>query len=465
MNIFKSIFRGTLLSILFCQISFAQSGNDIKKILTINYLGNEKTKDFIIARELTFKAGDFVNENSLDSIIQINEENVFNLGLFLDVKITFDTLAGNLTNCYIKLTERFYTIPGFSMELADRSLNEWWFLHNHQWNRFLFSFTIFQKNCRGRNETFLFSAQTGYSNFIKADYLKPYLFSSKKFGINFQFQFLSNKEIAYQIDPENNLLKYFRSTHAIRQRTKTDITLTFKKDIYQLHQFSFTFSTNKINDTICMLNPKYLYNSLNKLNYFSLIYQYQLNKTNIHFYPTSGFSFYSSIAYSYNPLLNYFNLETNAAFYQKICRKLLYASSVDLLMNITQKESYLLSSSLGYSGIFPRTFELNLIKGDKIFLFKNEIKTILLDKMYKIGFLKWKKFNTIPIRVYPKLFADIAYTADNGQFKNYKLNNIIIGGAGIGIDLVSYYDLVFRIEAGYNSIHQKTLFFHLNKAI
>ena len=68
-----------------------------------------------------------------------------------------------------------------------------------------------------------------------------------------------------------------------------------------------------------------------------------------------------------------------------------------------------------------------------------------MNRIFKLPFLAIKQFNQIPIAIYPTAFVDFAYVQQSqNEFKN-SLANRWISGAGLGFDVVTYYNLVCKI--------------------
>ncbi len=73
-----------------------------------------------------------------------------------------------------------------------------------------------------------------------------------------------------------------------------------------------------------------------------------------------------------------------------------------------------------------------------------------------------KQFNKIHYAVYLNGFADMGYV--NNEFPgptNTMVNRLQFSG-GIGLDLVTYYDQVLRIDFAINRYGEYGFFFHLN---
>nr|MBK9650873.1 hypothetical protein [Bacteroidota bacterium] len=82
-----------------------------------------------------------------------------------------------------------------------------------------------------------------------------------------------------------------------------------------------------------------------------------------------------------------------------------------------------------------------------------------------MNFIRTEKFNTIPIAIYINMFADAGYARSKYNNENNTLNNNILSGYGVGIDVVSYYNLVWRFEYAFTNIGKHGFFVHFSSPI
>ena len=71
-----------------------------------------------------------------------------------------------------------------------------------------------------------------------------------------------------------------------------------------------------------------------------------------------------------------------------------------------------------------------------------------------------KKFEQAHFAMYMGLFTDLGYVEDNTGFPENNLANELQFGTGIGLDFVSYYDIVIRTEFSINKFGDSGLFLH-----
>lgn len=78
-------------------------------------------------------------------------------------------------------------------------------------------------------------------------------------------------------------------------------------------------------------------------------------------------------------------------------------------------------------------------------------------------FIPFEKFATIPFSFYINIFGDAGYVEDT-QFSNVsntnnRLPNSWLVGYGLGIDFVSYYDIIIRLDYLFKKFRESPVYF------
>ncbi|MEA3494971.1 MAG: POTRA domain-containing protein [Bacteroidota bacterium] len=447
---------------------FILNSGDSLTVKEINIHGNTKTKEKIILREIVFSVNDTILKSELDSCLTKTEKDIFNTSLFLDIEIKYSINKKDEISFDIYVKERWFTFVFPILELADRSPNEWWVDHNHEIDRLEYGLKFIQHNCRGMDEDLTLQLQFGYSQKFKLEYLIPYIDKNQKTGLKINAYHENNHEIAYGINLQNKLL-YLENQSIVRQRNILDFIFSRRNKIRNIHLLGLSFNNNKISDTIVGLNSNYFGSNLPSQSYFSFWYNYNSNHTDIHFYPEKGYSVDFLLRKDGLGIINDMNRITIGAsisYYKNFGNRIYYAGKSMFNFSSLKDQNFYNSPVLGYHGIYPRAYEYYLVRGKAFLLVKNEMKFKLIDRDFYINkFQNLKKFNNVPLVLYPKVFVDAAYMYDNLSFKNYEMTNRMLLGAGFGFDFVTYYDIVIRCELGVNHKKETALFFHFEKAI
>ena len=125
-----------------------------------------------------------------------------------------------------------------------------------------------------------------------------------------------------------------------------------------------------------------------------------------------------------------------------------------------------MQKGLGYDNNFVRGYELYVIDAQHYLLFKSSLKwTLLPTKVINLKFLKSNKFGLIPITLFLNANLDAAASIDDQFTPRASLSNTWLLGGGIGLDVLTYYDVVIRFEYSANRQLQHGFFLHLSKHI
>jgi outer membrane protein assembly factor BamA len=434
------------------------------RIADIQIEGNKKTKAPIILRELRLNIGDTINKRKIESFCKEAEENIMNLSLFNFVTVTTEEKEQEII-IFIQVKERWYLWPIPFVVLSDRNFNAWW--EKKDLHRFSYGLYIAKENCRGRNEKLQILAGIGYNRQIGFAYSIPYINKKKSWGISFvaldrkshesSYITLENKENFIRID-ENYAKMDFSSL----------VEFNYRKSIHNFHRFRMQYNQIDINDSILLLNSDYLPQKHTK--YFSFNYKFKHDYRNYIHYPLKGHYFDIEITkYGLGLMdnnINHARFYLTGRKYFQLASRTYFGSELKTGFTIGNNDSYYFSQALGYNNDFVRSFETYVIDGLHYGLFKSSLKYELQEKKeMHFSFIPWEKFNHLHYAVYFNLFTDAAYVYSKNPLVSNKLDNSLVFGSGIGLDFVTYYDIVFRLEYAWNPIYQGGFFIHFMSAI
>jgi len=435
---------------------------------TIEIEGNKKTKSSIILREFIKKSKDTVSTNYLNYVLQRSQQNIFNTNLFVFDTVYSEKIDSQKIKLHTHVRERWYIWPLPIFEVQDRNFNTWW--ETKDWFRINYGIIVDHQNFTGRKDKFSIVIQRGYSEKYGIVYKKPYINKQQTIGFRTSFFFKQNNEAQYNTF-DNKPLFYRDYKKHIIQVIETKLSFTYRKKYFDQHTLELAYNHWQINDTLLKLNPSIFYSTSNNvLNYFYLYYSYIFNNTDIQYYPLKGWVFsinatknglgissientdnffvYASIK-KFSPLKDWLNL-ANAVYTKWTPHKI----------------PYFFNRSIGYGNNLVRGYEYYIIDGQKYIMLKNSLRWRLIKpRVITIKKLNIPQFNTIPFYSYLNLFFDAAYVEDRYFYTNNFLNNRWIYGYGIGLDFITYYDLVFRIEFAINHLQQTGIYLHLNMGL
>ncbi|MBX9852471.1 MAG: BamA/TamA family outer membrane protein [Cytophagaceae bacterium] len=432
----------------------------INKILIV---GNKKTKSRIITRELSFKEGDSIAANKLSEEITKSRNRVFNTNLFTNTEIQIIDKGSRYRDVAVMVKERWYIYPIPIFELADRNFNEWWQERDRDPKRINLGILYVQKNMRGRNETLRAKFQLGFTKKFELLYFFPYIDKKQRIGMTLDFSYIINKQIYYKT--ANHKLIYFDGNEYIRDKFRSGIIFSYRKKFYQSHHVGISYYQNVVADTILKLNPIYM-RSGNLQRYFYLRYTFINDLRDITYYPLKG----SYLKLEAEKLglgifkdINQVNFNMEASLFRPVAKKLFLAAGIKQKVSFPIVQSYINVRALGYDKDYVSGYELYVIDGQHFSLTKINLKYQLFSNMKKHP-AEIKPTQLVPIAVYLKAYADGGYVQD--KYINIgKLSNKLLMGGGLGLDIVSYYDFVMRMEYSYNISREHGFFLHFRSAI
>ena len=459
-----SIFFIFLSINLFCQENVIDE--NIQPILIINKIiisGNKVTKNHIIIRELEFKAKDTISARNLNVLIKNSKQNLLNISLFNFVTIDTSFAGFQKINININVVERWYTWPVPVFEIEERNFNTWWETKNLE--RASYGFYLLRNNFRGRKETLKFLLCLGYNQSYGLDYEIPYLNKKQTIGLKFSAVYTQNHEVAY--NTLNDTLAYYKTeNNYLKKEFLSSIELIIRKKIHNTHNIKLSYNSYNFDDTLVFLNKDYSYFGRENLSYFSFYYKFKNDYRNYSSYPLTGHYFDIEINKNgfgilKDECLDIFFIKSVFRKYWKLYNKFYFASGVSGKLSSKSFQPYFMQEGLGYGRNFVRGYEYYVVDGQNYAMLKTNFKYELLPtKIHTFKFLKSEKFNKIHYAFYLNIFADVGYVEDVQFYKNNTLSNETLFGSGIGLDFVTYYDKVLRIEYSINKMKETGVFLH-----
>jgi hypothetical protein len=121
-------------------------------------------------------------------------------------------------------------------------------------------------------------------------------------------------------------------------------------------------------------------------------------------------------------------------------------------ITVDNTQSYLTEKALGYGNNYLRGYEDYVMDGHYFLLMKNTLRFLLMPT--KIVEIKWlsrlPKFNKIHFTLYANVFTDFGYIYNNYAASGNTFENTFLYSGGAGLDLVTYYDIVLRVDYSVN---------------
>lgn len=414
--------------------------------------GNRKTKERIILRELTLISGATFSKIDIPLILQKDKEKLINTRLFLDVDIQMVERSPELVDLIIQVKERWYFFPSPIFKLADRSFNEWWVNQGRDLSRINYGIRLNQYNFRGRKETVKLIGQFGFSKTLGLNYVIPSIDNQQRNGLIFDIFYQDQKNLAYR--STENKQTFLESEDLLKKTFGSRVAWTHRYSFYNRHSVTFGYSRSNIHDTIAYLNPDYFLDGKTLQRYFTISYLFTRDLRDNIAYPLNGYVL--SLEAKKNGLgiyddLNRFSMRASYAQYISLKKNYFLSSRITGVTSFPKKQAYNNTEAIGYRPDEIRGYDLYVVEGQNYIIHKITFKKLLFSKKQHIKSVPIPQFRTIPIAIYLKTFFDSGYV-DN-EFtdpENTALSNKFLFGGGIGLDIVTYYDMVLRLEYSIN---------------
>ncbi|MCE6992287.1 BamA/TamA family outer membrane protein [Dyadobacter sp. CY323] len=426
--------------------------------------GNHRTRSGIILREMAIKTGDTLTTAALKEQLEIDRRKVVNTNLFVTVELLTQANVDSVrTDIRIVVKERWYFIFLPVFQLADRNFNEWWYERKRDLSRTTYGVYLSYGNVTGRADKLRFLAEFGFIPKFELAYSLPYLDKAQKTGITIGTSYSLNKTTAFRTWRDK--LQYFNSEEVNRERFSAYVALSRRNKYYTFHSVDLRWSHGNISDTIATLNPNYFLDSKKKQEYFQLTYTFSYDKRDNVQYALSGQT--AGIQVSKSGLLpsddiNMLYFYGSVRKYVPLGKKFFFNTGFRGRVSFPKRQPYQQTVGLGYRNDLVRGYELYVVDGQDYGLIKNELKYRLFSTQKHLSFIPIRQFNTIPLAVYLNTFADAGYVKNHyPEFSNTRLGNSMLYGAGAGLDIVTFYNIVTRFNFTLNGKGEKRFFFNV----
>ena len=459
----------TLLSLFPFFVSSGQSVDTVsKKIFVVSDIfvdGNFKTKRSIILRELTFKKGDTIRVADWAMMSKRSADNLKNTSLFNFASVDTVHLSTGETVVSITVTEKWYIWPNPILQIEERNFNVWWDQDHRSLDKVDYGLFLSDNNTFGLRQVLKVAVQLGYTQQFGLSYAIPYLDKKQNGGLQFSVAYDQNKDIPYT--SVGDILTFLNTPESeLRHEYTARVDYTYRQGLYNTHYLEVNFHSCTVNDTILKVTNDYLPFNQTNTNFFGAKYFFRRDLRDYAPYPLSGYYIDFSINdYGLELLSHPFNIlyvQSSLHKYWQISDKFFFATMIEGKISNNAPEPYYLQKGLGYSNDFVRGYEDYVVDGNDYGLVKNEFKWRFLNvPVQPLPLFGVQQFDKAYYALYLTLYSDWGYlTSPDPYVINNFLANKTLFGYGAGIDLVAYYDLIWRFEYSFNALGQHGLFIH-----
>ena len=427
---------------------------------SINITGNKTTKEYVILREIQIKQGDSVQISTLNFELQKARQQVYNSSLFNEVKIEVNVTGSNDIDINFMVKERLYIFPIPKIQLVDRNINEWIQKFNADFDRVIYGGKFTHYNLTGRRDQLRLILLNGFTRTYSLSYSQPFSNKALTNGFSLSAALTENREYIYKIGYDNKPLLFNNGSFS-KKNIFISAGFTVRKNILYSHAFAVAYNNLQVTDSLldAAYNPNYFKGKGSQRSYTDISYIWQYINTNNIKYPLKGAT--ASVkalkrGLGFTGGLNMFFVEANYNRYWDLHKAWFASINLSAKTTLPFNQAYINQRAMGYGENYLRGLELYVVDGVAFGLLRSTLKRKLFTINFPLPF-KSKKYPTIPFTFFAKTYADLGYTYNKKAFETY-LNNKLLYTGGVGIDVLTFYDINLRIEYSFNQLGKNGLF-------
>ncbi|GAB4093147.1 BamA/TamA family outer membrane protein [Flaviaesturariibacter terrae] len=420
--------------------------------------GNKHTRELIILRELPFQQGERYTLAELMARSRQARSRLLNTGLFLDVVVGVAKAEGEDAIILVSVKERWYFIPRPVLDVVGKSYQQW-FQEGMPDGYLRYGVNIKHKNLTGLNDRLTVSLLNGYQKELGITYEGLPLDYRLRWTANFSFQMGQQRDIVYTTQ-NNKTLSLHGDNAFLYSYTRLQGSLGYRPAIKTRHSFGITWNDESFRDTVGKSNTSYFYN-LARAQYAEVSYQMQYQDLDFVPYPTNGLEgelLLSKKGLDAGPI-NQWQLRARASWYAPITDKSFLNLRATGGIKLPFQQPYRLQGFAGGGDVFMQGYEPYTIDGVAGGFVKASIHRRILDRRFGVNIKRFPQLANVPVKIYAKAFGNSGYIYNENPGTNF-LNNRLLYSAGVGLDLVLFYDFTFRIEWTVNGNAQNGLYLH-----
>jgi outer membrane protein assembly factor BamA len=433
--------------------------------------GNKKTKPYIIYRELPFKEGDRLPVSELGAYLQKAHDLLMNTFLFIDVVPGVKGWKDGALDVTLDVKERWYIFPIPYLKIIDRNFNQWWVEEDHSLQRVDYGVHFSWYNITGRNDKVHVYAEGGYNRLLSVGYESPYLDSKLRQFLTLGGLYNNAKQVNFATD-SNMQVFCPDTTHLsdafIHRTVQGSIGYVYRVGVTQRHTLRFAYTWEQLGDTINLLTRQFGYASYfqggrTRIQYPELSYTYQYQNADYIPYPLKGVIAYLQLdakGLGLTSQMELWSATLKGGYYRPLIPRTYLSLEGEVIAKAGYTQPYVNAHLMGFGDMFLQGLEYYIVDGTFGALGKATVRREVLNKRFRTIFNNSRLYDYLPIRIFLKAYADAGYVHNSGPEYGSFLNNRLLYTEGIGLDIVTIYDLQLKIEFSFNQLGKNGLFLH-----
>ncbi len=429
--------------------------------------GNQRTKERIVLRELSFKKGDTLQTTDIQEQIQFNSKRLSGLDLFISVNITTILSDEQKIIFIVSVKENLMWVVYPNVDLADQDINVWAQRYNFSLKRISIPITLSHLSLTGNQDKLKARIQLGFTRKLEALYISPFINQKQTLRLQTDFLFSDDREARWNTINDKDLFLR-EEEERLFKRTRAGIGLQIRPELFNNHRFILRFQQNSIKDTVALLNPSFFLNQQTRQRFFSIRYDFTSDHRNFNLYPTKGYLLKLLIEKEGLGIWNERNaliVDGSLAKYWSLSEKWSMETNFSGQTNLIRRQpSYYNNPVIGPEPNLIRGYELRQIRGMDYLVAAATLRYKLLDVELNLGKLMFiEKYKQGNLSVFLKAYQDAAYMNNPFYQAENRLSNQALWSRGLGMDIMVYNTGVGKIEWSFAKIDdtlQSGIFFH-----
>jgi len=440
-------------------------------VRTIILSGAKKTKSQVILRELSFKEDDGLLLKDLPKILERSRQNVFNLGLFSEVRIEHFILGKEL-HIVIHLEERWYIFPIPKVKAEERnSYDMIKAFGNGDFHRVSYGLDLQWFNVTGRNETLVFFGQLGFFQRLRFRYSHPGIFGMQYTDLTVGASYINKNEIITGTENGEAIWNRLES-EPLETANNVFLSVRHRLNLYKMLSASLEYTQRKYRDSLNIFNQSFLAGDALEAHYPVLTLAFTHDTRDFHSFPLEGRRYQLLLRLAGPEGLGthqFAKFGFTWAEHIPLSKRFNFAYGIQNIFTLGESLPYYEKSAIGLSrsdlpGISTelRGYERYAIDGSMVSMAKAEFKFAIVPyQTLHLRKMPVKMLRQMPFGVYLSSYADMGRIEDNtlSDFdRAFKGQNLL--GYGIGLNIIGFYDMMVRVEYSRNHLAEGGIYFH-----
>ena len=398
--------------------------------------------------------------------MKYSRENIINTKLFLSASLSLEETGEGEYRLLIDVKERWYFWVFPILQLDHPNFNDW--LKDPDLSQFTQGIFMSHNNMFGLSHQASVLGYFGSSTGVGLGYYIPWIGKGQKIGMRVAGLYRNSTVVEYgSLDNERMLIYEEGST----REYNLGATLTMRPGLYNYGKLRLTASHISISDQLYNLTlsdslSAFLPEGRQSTAHVDLYVEYTYDSRNNRAYPLKGNFMKGYVDKRGLGILghdvDYFFYGIDMHFYQTLSERWYAAEMFSLTSSSGVNIPYHFKQSLNSGKGFVRGYDYYALRGDNIYFFRSNLKyNVIQPGIMPARKEKYKdsKFRNLPYAFYINAIADVGWVGDETYGAFNPQNNRLLYSWGLGIDFISYYDLVLRFEYVFTSIGTHGFFF------